>query len=250
MENKTTNNVAKKRMVYRSNKTSKNNLKDFFNKRLMWNSLNAFISGLLGGIAFAIGTIAFLSVKNKNVGSAIFTLGMIVIFAYGFGFYAFKIGYAIKTSKEQNFMLVPIWLGNFIGAYLIGRAMRLTRVNMSKMLITRADQLCDQKLVDSILGVLILSVFCGLLMFIAADNYKNAKNAAQKYIILFLVAMVFLLSGFEHFVSNTFLFAVAGNLTIKSIWYLLIMTVGNTIGALIIPLSHSLVKFVQGKARE
>lgn len=246
MENKTTSNN-----VYRRPRQAvKKNFNLNLDKRLLWNSLNAFISGILGGISFSIGAIAFLSVKNKNVGSAIFTLGMIVVFAYGFGFYTFKVGYSIKNNKDQNLMLLPIWLGNFLGALITGGVMALTRSNISTTLYQRAGQLCAQKMTDSVGGILILSIFCGLLMFIAADNYKNAKNAAQKYITLFLTSMVFLLGGFEHFVTDSFLFAMSGNINIKTLWFLIIMTVGNTIGALLIPLAHSGVKFIQNKAKQ
>lgn len=252
MENNSTKKRVKKSNVYRPERAARKkvNHKINFDKRLLWNSLNAFISGLLGGIAFAIGAIAFLSVKNKNVGSAIFSLGMIVIFAYGFGFYTSKIGYAIKNTKEQNIMLFPIWLGNLLGAMLVGGVMHLTRAKISSLLQSRANQLCSEKLSDSVGGVLVLSIFCGLLMFIATDNYKNAKNAAQKYITLILTSMIFLLSGFEHFASSGCMFAMAGNIDIRVMWYLLIMTLGNTIGALIIPLSHSGVKLVQNLAKK
>lgn len=239
--------------IYRPQSTKSNikniNLGVKLSKQFFWNFVNVFISGLLGGIAFAIGGTAFLSVNNKNVGSALFTIGMVVIYAYGFGFYTSKVGYSIKNSKEQNLMLLPVWLGNLLGALLVGGLLKLTRDPISQTLSDRANQLCGDKLSDSMGGILILSVFCGLLMFVATDNFKNAKNPTQKYVTLFLVSMVFLLCGFEHFTSSAFLFAVAGTINIKAIWYLIIMTLGNSLGALIIPLSHSGVKVIQKMAK-
>lgn len=245
------NNRPEESIVYRPQNatTNRKNLSFNVNKQLLWNFLNVFISGLLGGIAFSIGTTAFLSLNNKSVGAALFTIGMVVIYAYGFGFYTSKIGYSVKNSREQNLMLIPVWLGNLLGSLIMGGLMQLTRKSISQTLFNRANQLCGEKLSDSVVGILILSVLCGLLMFIATDNYKNAKNAAQKYITLFLVAMVFLLCGFEHFASSAFLFSVAGTVNIKAIWYLIIMTLGNSIGALIIPLSHSGVKLIQAMAK-
>lgn len=253
MENNLNNNsenlLPKKRKINPLKKFKKRfNLR--VDKRLCLNVVNAIISGLLGGIAFSIGAIAFLSVNNKNVGSAIFSLGMVIIFAYGFGFYTSKVGYSFKSTKEQNFMLIPIWLGNLLGAFALGGVMSLTRDKISQTLLARAYKLCEEKLADSIGSILILSVLCGLLMFIATDNFKNAKNDIQKYGILVLTSMVFLLCGFEHFVSNAFLFAVGGSLNLKAFWYLIIMTLGNTIGALLIPLSHSGVKLIQRIAKK
>ena len=252
MENNV-NNIPQNNTVYRpqASKIRKKGISINVNidKLFLWNALNVFISGLLGGVAFAIGGTVFLSVNNKSVGSALFTIGMIIIYAYGFGFYTSKIGYSLKNSKEQNLMLIPVWFGNLFGAMLVGGLLKLTRDNISETLYTRANQLCGEKLSDSVGGILILSVLCGLLMFVATDNFKNAKNAAQKYITLFLVSMVFLLCSFEHFASSAFLFVVADAINIKVIWYLILMTLGNTVGALIIPLSHSGVNYIQKMAK-
>lgn len=239
-----------KRTVYRPQNSNKFNTNFKLDKRLLWNALNMFVSGLLGGIAFSVGSTVFLSVNNKSVGSALFSLGLMIIFAYGFAFYTSKVGYSLKKSKEQNLMLIPIWLGNFLGALLVGGILTLTRSQISETLYTRANQLCGEKFSDSVGGILILSILCGLLMFIVTDNYKNAKNAAQKYVTLIAVSMVFLLCGFEHFASSTFLFAMANSLNVKALWYIILMTIGNSIGALIIPLSHNGVKLIQTMARK
>ena len=248
----TKNPQDKNGIVYRPQKSVSKfgfDLKKQFNRVFLWNVLNVFISGLLGGIAFAIGGTAFLSLNNKSVGSALFTIGFVVIYAYGFGFYTSKIGYSLKNTKDQNLMLIPVWLGNLLGSMLVGGLLRLTRTSISETLNSRANQLCGEKLSDSVGGIIILSVLCGLLMFVATDNFKNAKNAAQKYITLFLTSMVFLLCSFEHFASSAFLFTVAGTVNIKAIWYLLLMTLGNSIGALIIPLSHNGVRLIQQMAK-
>lgn len=252
MENNV-NNPPQNNTVYhpQNNKTpiKKANFNLNINKQFLWNFLNVFISGLLGGIVFSIGGIAYLSLNNKSVGSALFTIGMVIIYAYGFGFYTSKIGYSLKNNKDQNLMLIPVWLGNLIGSFLVGGLIRLTREPIAETLAERANQLCSEKLSDSVGGIIILSIFCGLLMFVATDNFKNAKNAAQKYVTLFLVVMVFLLCEFEHFATNGFLFTVAGTLNIKAIWYLILMTLGNSLGALIIPWAHSGVKVIQKIAK-
>lgn len=251
--NKQINNPQKQtNLVYKPQKSVSKFQFDFkkqFNKVFLWNALNVFISGLLGGIAFAIGGTAFLSLNNKSVGSALFAIGFIVIYAYGFGFYTSKIGYSLKNNKDQNLMLIPVWFGNLLGSMLVGGLLRLTRTDLSETLYTRANQLCAEKFSESVGGILILSILCGLLMFVANDNFKNAKNAAQKYITLFLTSMVFLLCSFEHFASSAFFFTVAGAVNIKAIWYLILMTLGNSIGALIIPLSHNGVRLIQKMAK-
>lgn len=227
---------------------TKTNFNVKLEKRTLLNNLNIFINGLLGGIAFSLGAVAFLSVNNKYMGSALFTVGMVIIFVYGFGLYTSKVGYCLKNNKEQNLMLIPIWLGNLVGAILVGGIFRLTRTQISDTLISRANQLSGEKFADNIGGILILSIFCGFLMFIATDSFKNAKNAAQKYITLFLTVMVFLLCDFEHFTSSAFFFTIGGAFTLKAFWYLIIMSIGNTLGALIIPACHLGVIYIRSQA--
>jgi len=196
VENNTNNTQFKaqpnKNTVYRSRNIKKKKINGGFDflsdKRFLWNSLNTFISAFLGGIAFAIGTTVFLTVNNKNVGSALFSLGMIIILAYGFGFYTSKIGYSLKNTKEQNILLIPIWIGNLLGALFVSGLLGISETKLIDTFASRANQICSVTLSNSLGGVLVLSIFCGLLMFIATDNYKNAKNAAQKYITLILLS--------------------------------------------------------------
>ena len=66
---------------YQNENTKKFNLKfklpTNIDKFLLFNMLNVFLSGLLGGIAFSVGATAYLSVNNKPLGAAIFAIGMI-----------------------------------------------------------------------------------------------------------------------------------------------------------------------------
>lgn len=87
------------------------------------------------------------------------------------------------------------------------------------------------KMGDNPLSIFILAVFCGILMYIAVDGYKEKGNP----VILFLGVSVFILSGFEHCIANMFYFSLAGAWSVKAIVYLLIMTIGNSIGGILIP---------------
>ena len=140
---------------------------------------------------------------------------------------------------------MPLWLGNLIGAFSVGGLLSLTRENVSNTIYTRANQLCLELAKDSMLSIIILSFFCGIIMFVVTDNYKNAKNSAQKYLALFLGTMTFLLCGFDHFVSSAFFFAVTSALSIKTFWCIILITIGNSLGALAIPFIYSCVKKLQ-----
>lgn len=210
--------------------------------------LSLVINGMLAGVAFSLGAVAYLSIDSKTLGAAIFSLGLFVIFHYGFGFYTSKFSGFFNQDKQQNLTLIPIWLGNALGAALTALLLFLTRETYAYKLFERANQLSGAKLEGTVINVIVSSIFCGLLMFFAVDIFKNAKSNLQKYLVPLFAIMIFVLCEFDHFVSGTFYFVMADAISIKSIWYIILMTLGNSIGVIIIPLCHKGVKALKEKS--
>ena len=102
----------------------------------------------------------------------------------------------------------------------------------------KANALCLVKDGDSIVSLLVLGIFCGMLMFIAADGYKNIENQVGKVVVVFLPVMVFILSGFEHCIADMFYFSLAGDFSALMLKSLIVITVGNSIGGGLIPLAR------------
>ena len=100
--------------------------------------------------------------------------------------------------------------------------------------------MCQTKLDDSLLSIFILSVLCNILMFIAVDGFKNNPHEIGKYIGIFLGVTVFILCGFEHCVANMFYFSAANVWGGRALLYMLVMTLGNACGGVIIPLCRQL----------
>ena len=96
--------------------------------------------------------------------------------------------------------------------------------------------MCEIKLADDLLSIFFLAFFCGMLMFIAADGYKTIKNPVGQICVVFLPVVVFILSGFEHCIANMFYFTIAEAWSFKALGYLMIMTLGNAVGGMFIPL--------------
>lgn len=219
-------------------------------KKLLLTILSVFINGILAGLAFSLGGVAYLSIDSRYLSSAVFTVGLFVVFTYGFGFYTSKIGYAFGQNLRQNLMLIPLWFGNLLGSVAMGLIFSLTRESIFNKLFERANEICGYKLADTTIGILILSLLCGVLMFIATDVFKNAKTGAQKYLVLFLASMTFVLCQFEHFALSAFYFTVANAFNLKAVWYIIVMTVGNSLGALIIPACHKGMTLLRGLAKK
>ena len=73
-------------------------------------------------------------------------------------------------------------------------------------------------------------------MFIAVDGYKKCQNP----ILLFICVAVFILCGFEHCIADMFYFSMANAWSLTSFIDILIITLGNGIGAIFIPLSKKI----------
>lgn len=203
--------------------------------------LKEFVKAILGGMCIAFGGIAYIAVDNKVIGALFFTLGLYTICTFGFNLFTGKVCYVFENKPKYIFDIVIILFGNLIGTCLIGFLTRLTRIANDKFL-EKAESLCQAKLNDNLLSIFILAVFCNIFIYIAVEEFKNNPHELGKYLGLFLGVAGFILCGFEHVVANMFYFSVAGELfSLKTALYLIVMTLGNAVGAVIFPVIRKYV---------
>ena len=62
-----------------------------------------------------------------------------------------------------------------------------------------------------------------------------AKAVIGKIVSIFLPICAFVISGFEHCVANMYYFSIAGMWSMKTLGYVLVMTFGNAVGGVLIP---------------
>jgi len=199
--------------------------------------LDYFIKGIYAGIMIAIGGTVYLSVSNTVAGSFLFSIGLLTICMYGMNLFTGKVGYVLINKANYLIELLFSLFGNFVGTVIVGRLILLTRYNSISQ---RALTISNLKLNDNLLSIFILSAFCGMLMYIAVNNYKKASNEIGKYAGIFMCVMVFILSGFEHCVANMYYFTVADVWSLKTLLYMLIMVLGNSVGSIIIAFFYNL----------
>lgn len=198
-----------------------------------------FVSAMIAGIMISIGGTVYLSVNDPVIGSLLFAVGLFTIVIYQLNLFTGKIGYLITTPLKEllNYvkLLVIIWIGNFTGADLFCRGIYYIKPELD----LKATVLCNVKLSQPFWTTIILSIFCGLLMYIAVDNFKNSSSDIGKYIGVFVCVSVFIICKFEHCVADMFYFGMMNGLPDTSwivIKYLLIVTLGNTLGSFILPI--------------
>ncbi len=181
--------------------------------------IQMFVKSIYAGFMIGIGGIVYLSLENKIIGALMFSFGLLTIVTQEFCLYTGKIGF-VKTISELGDMAIIV-VGNYIGSFAAAILAKGAHMGIS------STELAEKKLGNDLGNVFLLSVFCGVMMYLAIDNFKKSGN------IVFIIApvMIFILSGFEHSVANMFYFHLAGAYGGKAFCYLLVMVVGNGIGA-------------------
>lgn len=205
------------------------------------------IKSILAGILIGIGGTVLLSLENIVVGSFLFAIGLFVIVTKELNLYTGKIGYIFNNKVHYLIEVLITLIGNFIGTFFCGFVLRYTR--LASTLTYKAQNICTVKLNDNILSIFILSIFCGILMYIAVNGYKVMKDNFGKYAGVFLGVAIFILCGFEHCIANMYYFTIANMWSIKAFEYLGIMILGNSIGGVIFPLCDKLINLFKEKSK-
>ncbi|MDR1691043.1 MAG: formate/nitrite transporter family protein [Candidatus Methanoplasma sp.] len=183
--------------------------------------IKIIVSSILGGVMISIGGMACLLSEFRFIGALIFAVGLFGVMTYKMGLYTGKVGYILENPPIFFTDVLLTIVGNFIGCLLMGLAFPLDQAVAS----------CDARLAADHLTVLFKGICCGLLVFIAVDQYKTKKN----YIALFICIPAFIIAGFEHSIADMFFFSSAGMFNMDSLIFILTVILGNGIGCLAIP---------------
>lgn len=205
-------------------------------------ALKTFVSAVLAGMCVGFGGVVFLSLDNRIIGSAMFTVGLFTICTFGLHLFTGKVCYALENGKSYNLALPVIWLGNLAGTGVTALIVKLSRIDG---IAEQATELTAVKLDDSILSLFLLGVLCNIFIYIAVEGYKSNPHELGKYLSLFFGVMVFILAGTEHCVADMFYFWLSG-WSVDAALRVLVMTLGNAAGGILFRALH---RFVSGKIK-
>lgn len=195
------------------------------------NYSKTLLTAVLAGFCIGLGGMIYLSIDDKVVGSALFSIGLFVVLTMKLSLFTGKICYVIDGDKINNIINVIItWLGNFVGSLILSLMIRNTRAGAG--ISERAIALCQVKLDDSYLSLFLLGFLCNIFIFIAVDEFKKNEHITGKYVAIFLGVMGFIIAGTEHCVADMFYINVAGAYSVEMIVRLVIITAGNTLGGI------------------
>lgn len=193
--------------------------------------LETLKKSIAAGLMIGVGATIYLSLENKIVGAIMFSIGLFAICAFGMYLFTGKIGYVIDNKNNPNCLL--IWLGNLIGS-VIG----MTLIRIAKpQLCAVADEMVSAKLNQNIFATMILAFFCGILMYIAVENYRANQHGSIKIIGILMCVSTFILCGFEHSIADMCYCVLAissAKEALNCLLFILLVSVFNGVGAITI----------------
>ena len=180
------------------------------------------VSAVIAGGLIGMGGTVYLSQQNPVVGSCLFAIGLFTIVIFQLQLFTGKIGYLPMQKPVYLIELAITWM------------VRNSRIYEG--MAEKVQTIAATKLNDDFLSIFLLAVFCGMLMFIAVDIFKNQTGSTIRTVGVFIPVMVFILSGFEHVIANMYYFSLAGVWSGHCLLSIIVMTLGNSVGGMIIPL--------------
>lgn len=193
-----------------------------------------FSKAVLAGVLIGIACIANISVGGGVVGAICFCVGLLVIVHSKLFLYTGMIGKIVydpnsdtKFSRKVLVKLVLSLFGNVVGTFLMTLVLRFSRINI---LLPKAEEIASAKLSDTQFSIFLLSILCGVLVYFAVYKFER-KNVTDLFVLLFCVS-VFVIIGFEHSIASSFYLLIS--LSWESIWYIIIMVMGNSIGSCLV----------------
>lgn len=198
--------------------------------------LNNIKLSILSGLMIAVGGTIYLSCIAKGwapFGAVLFAAGLYTICVYGFNLYTGKVGYIAYNFKDVNYigLVILTLVFNLITTYLLG----IVCAYAFPAIVEPAKKIYEAKLAAPLLRLLITGIFCGLLMFLAVDTWKKGSPFG-----CFIYIPVFIISGFDHSIANSFYNGVANGLadafTMQNALVVITVVIGNAIGGMLVPM--------------
>ncbi len=169
------------------------------------NILEEIKKSVLSGILITIGGAVYMASRTISIGSVnlmwlgafLFSAGLFTICVYGFNLYTGKVGYIALHFKDTKYigLVVLICAFNLLTTFVLGIVVAYAFPNIG----AEAFKVYAPKLNLPLFKIFISGTFCGLLMFLAVDTWKKGFQYG-----VFIFVPVFIFSGFDHSIANSF----------------------------------------------
>ena len=189
---------------------------------------------IVAGICISIGGAVYFSCPSKLLGSFLFGVGLCAILFFKLLLYTGRVGYLPANKLSYLGWLGLVWVGNCFGAWLGAILQKTTRIGDS--LVSAAENAVAVKSADSLLSLFVLSIFCGIMMYVAAEGTRRTPYGSTFQLALVLLPVaVFIFCGFEHCIADVYFYALTG-FSWDALLRILVITAGNSIGSILLHL--------------
>lgn len=174
---------------------------------------NIFSRSILGGISIMIASYIYINIGGIY-GAILFSIGLLIILNMSLKLFTGTVGYiGTKNYLKTNALILA---GNVIGC--------ITAMLFQNQI---SQELMERKLSLPFGTTLANSIICGILVYTAVDCFTMKKD----YMVPLCVTG-FIMFGAEHCIADLCYALMSSEMSIKVILFLLIVTFGNAIGAI------------------
>lgn len=190
---------------------------------------------IASGILISIGGCVLLASTKSGMmwaGAILFSLGLFAICEYGFNLYTGKVGYIAEHFSDFKYirLVLLILLVNILTTFVMGM---LVSVCLSDIAESARASYASKLAADPKKWIL-SSILCGLLMYLAVDLWKRGQKIG-----VFLCVPVFIFSGFDHSIANSFYNGAAigeDTFTLRNLAFVVVVILGNALGGMLLPM--------------
>lgn len=188
--------------------------------------MNAFFSAICAGAAIGLGATAYLCVGGV-IGALLFATGLFIIVEKHLQLFTGRMCRILLDDAETLDTLSYVFVGNMVGAIVMGYFIRSCHIETSVNAIVAAK---EEMFRTSWAAILLRGILCNICIYLATRGYRAIQSGIGRYIALFLGVAVFVLIGADHCVADMFYAALSTNTTIDMLWVILLAAFGNCIG--------------------
>lgn len=222
-------------------------------KKSLYKYLMIFISALLAGVFIAFGATTYLICTShdnyafKILGSFLFGIGLFTIIVFKLWLYTGKVGYLIDNKLNYLLSLFVCLIGNMIGVVVTSLIIKQTYV-IDETVMKLVKYLVEKKNNESAGELFVLSIMCGIMIYIAVEGYSRCEHYLGKVLFAFMPIVIFVLCGFEHVVANGCYYTYYGEISWKVFGWFLLIALGNAVGSILISSSLKFIKYLSKKS--
>lgn len=201
--------------------------------------LKELILSIFAGISISLGCMIYLMIENKIIGAVFFSVGLFLVLTRKYNLYTGKVANILENKFSYIFNLINIWFGNLIGCAIMAGLTKCTKLSS---LTEKAIQISENKISQSYLSAFVMAMFCGIIIYLAVDNFNKNEYPIGKYFGLVFLIPLFIICGFEHCVANMYYIILAEEFSLGALLFTLNVTIGNAAGSIIYKLFEKITK--------